>query len=192
MSDWAVQVFIDPKIWKSKSFRHLRTGPYCHTVGLTSAGQYEVFANLDVPVIADHFGGLKGVSILDNSTTVSPAQYDRALTQSGASELLSLCQQGKVWVKLSGAYRASMLPHYDDLEPMIRTFIAKCPKQLIYASDWPHTGDPKDRVGRPITVTEQFRVIDQGEILKQWLRWIGPKVWKRIMLDNPKRLYSID
>lgn len=145
-------------------------------------------------MIADHLGGLKGISSLANSTDVTPDQYDSALNQTGAAELVDLCKKGKVWVKLSGAYRSSSLTNrnYEDLEPIIRMFAEQCPEQLIYASDWPHTGDGKDRVGRPLTFVEQFRVIDQGEILKSWKKWINSdRLWRKIMLDNPKRLYSV-
>ncbi|RSH93586.1 hypothetical protein EHS25_007944 [Saitozyma podzolica] len=170
---WWIQVYVHARVWKE---------------------QFNVFSNLPVPIIADHLGGLKGASILLDRTQMSPQMYPQALSQPGFDELIQLAQAGKVVVKLSGVYRASRLTKegFGDLEPIIRALVLACSSQLIYGSDWPHTGEGKDRVGRSMTQVEPFRVINHAEVLLGLRRWVGSAgLWRRIMVDNPRRVYGI-
>ena len=82
-------------------------------------------------------------------------------------------------VKISGLYRASSgTDHcYDDLEPIILALAQQVPDQLIWASDWPHTGEGANRArkghGANLMEVEHFRVIDNEGILKKLRTWIG-------------------
>lgn len=127
------------------------------------------------PVVLDHFAGLKA---------------DRGLDQPGLATVLELLGKGHVYAKLSAPYRASRLADYSDLQPFVRAFVSAAPTQLVWASDWPHTGSASNRSG-DLSKVEAFRRIDSGQVLDQLAGWIAhPATWRQLMVDNPARLYD--
>lgn len=146
---------------------------------------YDTLIDLPVEVIADHLGGMKGISKL-GSTTVEPTE------QPGFRSLLKLAEQSRVFIKASGLYRASSRNEtgYDDLEPIVKTFAEKVPDRLIYASDWPHTGDAAGRAQRGLEDIEQFRKIDNAGIVASLKGWIGSEeTWNKMLVTTPDRIY---
>lgn len=75
---------------------------------------YDTVLDLPVEVVADHFGGLKGHSKLNDA---SSSDKDIALEQPGFNSLLRLAEKSRVYIKLLGLYRASSLKEtgYADL-----------------------------------------------------------------------------
>jgi len=135
----------------------------------------DVIAQASTSIVLDHFAGLKA---------------DKGLGQAGFATVLDLLRQRKVYVKLSAPYRASKLPDYSDLLPFVREFVAAAPSQLVWASDWPHTGSSSNRTG-DLTKVEPFRQIDNGQVLDQLAGWVASaSVWEQIMVHNPARLYD--
>jgi predicted TIM-barrel fold metal-dependent hydrolase len=147
---------------------------------------FDAFANLPVPVIADHIGGLLGPSKLPAGSDSDP------INQAGYQSLLELAERQKVIVKVSGFYRASTKNEtaYDDLEPIISSLAARVPDQLIWASDWPHTGDGADRDPQNHEKIEQFRKVDDAGVLKQLRQWFTCEAWRKMMVANPSRIYN--
>ena len=137
----------------------------------------DTIAASPVPMILDHFAGA-----------------DAALgpEQPGFAALLRLLDAGKVWIKLSGAYRASRrAPDYDDVAPLARALIAANPERLIWASDWPHTGGGAERRERKPGEIEPFRQVDDAHLLSLLSWWAGDAtVLRKILVDNPARLYG--
>jgi 2-pyrone-4,6-dicarboxylate lactonase len=88
---------------------------------------------LRVPYVIDHMGDFKVADGLD-----SP---DWKL-------MLSLMADG-AWTKLSGAYRLSETPPYQDTVPFARALVEAAPGRCVWGSDWPHTGfwGPMPNVG---------------------------------------------
>jgi predicted TIM-barrel fold metal-dependent hydrolase len=85
-----------------------------------------ITALLDVglPVVVDHFG--------------RPAM-DRGTSDRGFKDLLELGPSGRVWVKISGAYRCAKPGSNfvrDATDQLINAFGAE---RLMWGSDWPHT-----------------------------------------------------
>ncbi|KAH6683517.1 hypothetical protein F5X68DRAFT_137281 [Plectosphaerella plurivora] len=158
MPGWKLQIFVSGKIWDDI---------------------YETVLSLPVIIIADHIGGMAGVSRLpaDQKTTQQP----------GYQSLLKLAQQGRVLIKISGLYRLSSESEtgYADLEPVIGELAAKVPDRLIYASDWPHTGDGSDRGNRRPGQVEEFRKVDNQLILANIKSWIGEETWEKMMVTTP-------
>ncbi|KNG88382.1 hypothetical protein ANOM_003312 [Aspergillus nomiae NRRL 13137] len=118
---------------------------------------YDSILDLPVPVIADHVGGALGRSKLPPEFQESP------LSQPGFSSLTSLARQGRVIVKISGLYRCSSnaVSTYGDMKPIIESLAREVPDQLVWGSDWPHTGDGAARLkNTDIDVKEGFRSID--------------------------------
>lgn len=136
-------------------------------------------------IIADHLGGMLGPTKL-------PADLQSAPTsQPGFQSLLSLAKQSRVCVKISGLYRMSneRSSNFRDLQPIIQTFAREIPGQIIWGSDWPHTGDGHDRVKGSLEVKEPFRMIDNLAILEQLHDWMGSDVYDTMLEKNPNRLY---
>lgn len=145
----------------------------------------EIILDLPVRVIADHLGGMLGPTKL-------PADVQSAPTsQPGFHSLLSLAKESRVCVKVSGLYRMSneISSNFRDLQPIVQTFAREIPDQIIWGSDWPHTGDGHDRVKNSLEVKEPFRMIDNLAILEQLHDWIGSDVYGKMLEKNPERLY---
>lgn len=129
---------------------------------------------------------MKGSSKL-GSTTVNPTE------QPGFRSLLKLAEQSRVFIKVSGLYRASSRNEtaYDDLEPIVRTFAEKVPDSLIYASDWPHTGDATGRAERDLDNIEEFRRINNAGVVTKLRRWIGSEeTWNKMLVTTPDWIFS--
>lgn len=138
-----------------------------------------------MPVIADHLGGIVGLSKLSTESD------GRLLAQSGLDSLISLAKRSQVIVKISGLYRMSTDTGsvYYDLKPIIQKFAQEIPGRLIWASDWPHTGEAKERKGKSLDDKESFRKVDNREILRHLNEWMGQKAWERMMVDNPHQFF---
>ncbi|KAI0474542.1 hypothetical protein F4859DRAFT_514394 [Xylaria cf. heliscus] len=147
---------------------------------------YGCILALPVVVILDHFGGLKGSSKLASNTP-------SGIHQRGFSPIIKLAQQSKVLIKISGLYRASTDAEsgYGDLEPIIRKLAGEVPDRLIWASDWPHTGEGSDRLERNLEKIESFRVIDDKRILENLRQWVGSEeTWRKMMVTTPAATYE--
>ncbi|MEG1769002.1 MAG: amidohydrolase family protein [Comamonas sp.] len=92
-----------------------------------------------------------------------------------------LLDQGRAWVKLSGAYLDTRQPHgqgYADTDAVARAWVRAAPERLVWGSDWPHT-------------TETERKPDDAELFDLLARWSGDeKVRQRVLVDNPAALYG--
>ncbi len=139
-------------------------------------GIQDLVASSPVPVVFDHFGG---------------AETARGMHQAGWTELLALVKSGKAWVKISGAYRASMKgPDYPDLVPYAQALIAANPDRIVWGSDWPHP-DSNPPPGRKATEWNPVFQIDDGRLLNLLPVWApDAAVRQKILVDNPARLYG--
>ncbi|CAI7665013.1 unnamed protein product [Penicillium viridicatum] len=147
---------------------------------------HDTILELPVTIIADHLGGMRGASKLPPDLQSTPT------SQPGFKSLLSLAKQSRVVVKISGLYRMSsyVTATYSDLQPILETFAQETPEQLIWGSDWPHTGEGSNRMERRLEVKEPFRIVDNPAILAQLYNWMGSDVYRKMLVDNPRRLYQ--
>ena len=120
---------------------------------------------LPVPVVLDHFGGLRA----------GHAGRTREL-----QTLLALLRSGRVWVKLSGAYRVTQAgPPYADIAPLARAIVEAAPERLVWGSDWPHP----NLQGKPMP--------NDGDLLDLLADWAPDRaVRDRILAANPAALYG--
>lgn len=134
----------------------------------------QALASIDVPIVLDHFGGFGSGDLGE------PLEH-----------LLTLVETGRVFVKCSAPWRRSgQGPRHDDLAPLVRALAAARPDRLLWGSDWPYTGEGRDR--RPDRI-EPFREPDLATSLDALARWIGDRdVLDRILVDNPARLYGFE
>lgn len=147
---------------------------------------FEHILHLPVNVIADHLGGMLGPSKLPVELQSVPT------SQPGFESLLLLAKQSRVCVKISGLYRMSneTSSTYQDLQPIIQAFAQEIPGQIIWGSDWPHTGDGHARAKNSLAVKEPFRKIDNIAILEKLHNWMGSDVYGKMLEKNPERLYA--
>jgi predicted TIM-barrel fold metal-dependent hydrolase len=129
-----------------------------------------------VPAVFDHFGG---------------ADAALGVEQPGFADLVDLVKSGKAYVKISGAYRASKLgPDYPDAVPLAKALIAANPDRIIWGTDWPHPNSVTLPGKQVSDVTPLFQ-IDDGRLLNQLPVWAPDAgVRKKILVDNPSRLYG--
>lgn len=97
----------------------------------------------------------------------------------GFQSLIRLLKSGRGWSKLSAPYRTSTqsLP-YVDIVPYARALVAAAPDRLVWGTDWPHVF-----VDPPVPNTG-----DLTDLLTTWVP--DEAVRKRILVDNPARLYG--
>jgi predicted TIM-barrel fold metal-dependent hydrolase len=136
----------------------------------------DVAGRAAVPIVFDHFGG---------------AEAQRGVEQPGFADLLALVRSGRAYVKISGAYRSSTrAPDYADVVPLARALIAANPDRIVWGTDWPHP-DSVTRPGRAPTEVTPLLQIDDGRLLNQLPVWApDPMIRKKILVDNPVRLYA--
>jgi 2-pyrone-4,6-dicarboxylate lactonase len=94
-------------------------------------------------------------------------------------QLLTLMQDERCWVKISGAERLTEgggLP-YDDVVPFARALIEAAPDRVLWGTDWPH---PNVRV-----------TPDDGDLLDVLADFApDPALRRLILVDNPQTLYD--
>jgi predicted TIM-barrel fold metal-dependent hydrolase len=130
-------------------------------------------AAMPMPAVFDHFAGAKAAL---------------GVNQPGFDVVLDLVRSGKAYVKISGAYRASdEAPGYANVAPLARALIGANPDRIVWGTDWPHPGPPGKL---PTDVNRPFQV-DDGRLLNLLAEWApDPAVRRKILVDNPARLYG--
>ncbi|MEI8400708.1 MAG: amidohydrolase family protein [Alcaligenaceae bacterium] len=93
-----------------------------------------------------------------------------------------LLEQGRTWIKLSGAYLDSQVGEageFLDIDGVARHWIATSPKRLVWGSDWPHP-------------TETIKPND-ANMLDMLARWTTKRsVIEQILVSNPSQLYGFN
>lgn len=133
------------------------------------------FAALPMPVVFDHFAGA--------NAALGPQQP-------GFDAVLDLVKSGKAYVKISGSYRASEKAPYADVAPLARALIAANADRLVWGSDWPHPFSMTVAGRKPTDIATPYD-IDDGALLNLVADWAPDAATrKKILVDNPKRLYG--
>ena len=129
-----------------------------------------------VPIVFDHFGG---------------ADAALGLEQPGWAELVEVVKSGNAYVKISGAYRLSnKAPDYPDAVPFAKALIAANADRLVWGTDWPHPNSVTPPDKKPTDLTPLFQ-IDDGRLLNQLAVWAPDAATrKKILVDNPAKLYG--
>jgi predicted TIM-barrel fold metal-dependent hydrolase len=132
-----------------------------------------ILRTLPVDTVIDHFG------------LIAPGEDREAL-----STLVGLLESGRVWVKISGAYRIAADPADARIDPLARRLCAANPERIVWGSDWPHT--PRHDLRTPGDSTElPFQDIDTKALLALVPRWLqDDALVRRVLVTNPERLYD--
>jgi D-galactarolactone isomerase len=90
-----------------------------------------------------------------------------------------LIDQGRTWVKLSGAYQDTKVgaPTYADATPIAQAYVKAAPERMVWGSDWPHP-------------TEKEKP-DDAVLLDLLTQWVPDEATRnRILVQNPEVLYG--
>lgn len=96
--------------------------------------------------------------------------------------IVELLDRGNAWFKICGSYETSQVggPHYEDVGAIARRIIAHAPERIIWGSNWPHVGVPR----------EQYP--DDAVLLDVLNEWATAEQRQRILVDNPAKLYGFE
>jgi D-galactarolactone isomerase len=126
----------------------------------------------------DMLAKLPGTLVFDHLGQVpQPA----GLSSPSFTILRRLLDGGRAYVKLSGAYITSKEgpPGYADAGLVAAGFIQAAPERVVWGSDWPHPTAPVS--AKP----------DDAVLFDRLAGWAGDAAGlKRILVDNPARLYG--
>jgi predicted TIM-barrel fold metal-dependent hydrolase len=150
----------------------------------------QIFSNLDlvtalkkdtiecvVPVVLDHFARMP---------------IDGGMEQAKILDLFQMLQSGNLWMKLSAPQRTTSNPDSECMIELVQQLVKICPNQLVWGSDWPHSGAHygKKRVKEEI---EPFHLINDGHALNRLFNWVKDShLMQKILTDNPSRLYDFN
>jgi len=127
---------------------------------------------LPVDVVFDHMGHIPAAA---------------GVAHPGFAAMLDLMREGRFWAKLSAPYRLSELPYpWTDVVPFAKALIAAAPDRLVWGSDWPHPAVPGH-------MPANFVMPNDGDLLDVLALWTDdPAQQRKILLDNPRRIYDFD
>lgn len=119
--------------------------------------------SLPVPFIIDHMGRV-------------PTK--NGLEQEPFRLLLNLARNNdKCWIKISGSERISNGPPFTDAVPFAQALIEAAPDRILWGTDWPHPNIAK-------------HMPNDGDLVDLIpLMMPDASLQKRILVDNPHRLY---
>jgi predicted TIM-barrel fold metal-dependent hydrolase len=125
----------------------------------------DLLGSLPVPVVFDHMGQIPSPGV----------------THPAFSVIAKLLEQGKAWVKLSGAYTFSKVgpPTYSDAAEIAKGYLKIAPEHLVWGTDWPHPTSPES--AKP----------DDALLVDLISDWIGnDALRKKLFVENPSKLYE--
>ena len=133
--------------------------------------------NLGVPVVIDHLA--------------TPDQTLAPRLQPGYTEFLDLLAKQYIWVKLSGIYRFAQLP---ELDTYVREILRVAPTQVVWASDWPHTGGVAANPKGDRKALQEYRKFDVPTFVAKCREWCGDDegLVQSIFVGNPRRLWQYE
>lgn len=113
--------------------------------------------------------------VIDHVGSIRPEQ---GCAHPGFQALLRLLNAGRCWVKLSGGYRVSSAPPYEDMVPLVSQLLAERPDRLLWGSDWPH-------------VAFKGLMPNTADLLDMLQTWVPDQDQRHaILVSNPARLYG--
>jgi len=119
---------------------------------------------------------LPGTVVLDHLGRLTPPE---GLDHPAFRIIRRMLDNGRTWMKLSGAYFFGSPPAYAEAAKVARATIAAAPERMVWGSDWPHP-------------TEQQKPDDAAlfDLLGDWAPDEATR--RRILVDNPAKLYGFE
>ena len=143
----------------------------------------------DIDKIADELPGLGVPVVIDH--VGHPAATEVPRLQAGYSAFMDLLCRKQIWVKLSGIDR---FPDVPELKAFCREILQIAPTQVVWASDWPHSGGVARNPDGDRTKVQDYRKVDIPAFIASCKEWCGgdEELIKKIFVDNPRRLWQYE
>jgi len=127
----------------------------------------DLLRELAVPFLIDHMGRVPTKAGLEQEP------FRRLLDVARNNE--------RCWVKISGAERISSAgPPFTDAVPFAQALIAAAPERILWGTDWPHPNISR-------------HMPNDGDLVDLVPLYMpDPALQRRILVDNPHRLYGFD
>ena len=125
--------------------------------------------------LVDRFLGFDLPIVIDHMARIDPAA---GMDQPALAKLLKLLRDDRFWIKLGCADRVSRTgpPSYADTVPLAKALVEAAPDRAIWSTDYPHVNVAQ--------VADDADLVDLlGEVIPD------PAVLKKVLVDNPHRLY---
>jgi predicted TIM-barrel fold metal-dependent hydrolase len=150
----------------------------------------QIFTRLDVLVsLAKFIQTMRVPLVIDHFCLVNP---ELGLDQTGLNVLLDLLATGRVWLKLSAAYRIASNPDAESVKALAKTLIKANPDRMLWGTDWPHPGGGTPGQSRKTDGIEPFQTINDGQAINRLATWTaGSSELAKILVTNPCQLYSV-
>jgi predicted TIM-barrel fold metal-dependent hydrolase len=116
---------------------------------------------LPLPFVVDHMGRVPGKDGVD---------------QAPLKALLELARMDNCWIKVCGAERISF-PPYAEAVPIAAAIVQAAPDRVLWGTDFPHPN-----------ATHEADEADLVDLVAQYAP--DPAAQKRLLVDNPARLYG--
>lgn len=141
-----------------------------HQISLLS----KIVEELDMEVVIDHLG--------------SPDERRAPPDQEGYQEFMDLLKRKLVYVKLSGTYRFPNLP---GLDQYVQEILRIAPSQVVWASDWPHSGGVGRNPGGDRHQYQDYQQVDDAGFIRQCMQWCDwdNDLIKLLFVENPRKLW---
>ena len=122
-----------------------------------------LFRKIPVPMVIDHMGRVAAAG---------------GLSQKPFRALLAFMKNENAWVKICGAERVSAKgPPFSDAVPFARALIEAAPDRILWGTDWPHPNVKH--------MPNDGDLVDLIPLMAP-----DPALQKKILVDNPARLYG--
>ena len=119
-----------------------------------------------LPIVLDHCGSVDSRLGLEQPTMHT---------------LKRMLATGRVWIKLSGAFRITQASApYQDIKPYVQALMALRPDRMVWGSDWPYISF-SDQLAHDFNPLDFFYEAIQDPLQRQ-----------RLLIDNAKVLYQFD
>ena len=143
----------------------------------------------DIEKIANEIPQMGVPVIIDHLATPDKAHAPRL--QPGYTDFMDLLSKKLIWVKLSGVYRFSRLP---ELDTYVRDILRIAPTQVVWASDWPHSGGTATNPQGDSQALQEYRKIDVPAFIAQCKEWCegDEALIHKVFVDNPRRLWQYE
>ena len=126
----------------------------------------DLFTSFDLPKVIDHMGRVP---------------TSGGINQRPFQVLLKFMKQSDFWVKVCGSERISQSgPPFHDAIPYAKELIRVAPDRILWGTDWPHP-NIKKFMPNDGDLVDLVPLFAQDEILQ-----------KKVLVDNPARLYGFD
>jgi len=153
-------------------------GVFARVIDRIKARGWHVVLHLDAPDIAPLSAMIRRLPlpfVIDHMGRVPAAA---GLDQPGLRALIELSRLENCWIKVCGAERIAM-PPYDQAVPIARALVEAAPERVLWGTDFPHPNATHEA--------------DEADLVDLVPRYAPDALaQRRLLVDNPARLYGFD